>query len=320
MDHGAPLLSRPGVDRVGRETPQAPRFRFVLACAVVGCKIQALLFRAVQGTHAFGLRVAASGQRLFGAMCAEALTLEEKGLLTVRIYDYLPVYRTIGDALHSWEEPWFASRLPMPPARVLVGACGTGREAVALAGRGFRVHAFEPAPEFVAESRRRLGPRAEVVRLSYEELNAIVLDGASLPASELRDARYDAIILGSGSLTHVLDPREQERLLRSLSILCPQGPILASFFCDEESAGDAVSIGRAARVGRRIGRTIAKWRGLRAGSSTRLSYRAHSGFAYTFTPREIELLAQKIGRELAWEQGKMQPFHYATFLPPGRDP
>ena len=50
--------------------------------------------------------------------------------------------------------------------------------------------------------------------------------------------------------------------------------------------------------------------------SQRLSYRPHSGFAYTYTPSEIERMARGVGREVAWEHGDMQPFHYATLLPP----
>jgi SAM-dependent methyltransferase len=232
----------------------------------------------------------------------------------VRIYDSFPDYRDVGDTLYSWEEPWFGARLPPAPAQVLVGACGTGREAVALANRGYRVDAVEPAPEFVAESRRRLGARGRVYRASYEQVSALVLDTPERD-NPLQHARYDAVILGSGSLTHVLDPGDQERILRAIGQLCPDGPILASFFCDSDDAPPPPT-GRALRIGRSVGRWIARMRGLRGTPSDRLSYRAHSGFAYTYTPREVERLGKAVGREVAWEHGQMQPFHYATFLPP----
>jgi hypothetical protein len=143
-----------------------------------------------------------------------------------------------------------------------------------------------------------------------------MLDGKDSLETTPRGARYDAVILGSGSMTHVLDPHEQERVLRSMCRLCPHGPILASFFCEPEEA--PVRTGRATRLGRSIGRALARLRSMPPSHSDRLSYRAHSGFAYTFTPRELEQLASAIGRPLAWENDddQLRPFHYATFLPP----
>ena len=64
-----------------------------------------------------------------------------------------------------------------------------------------------------------------------------------------------------------------------------------------------------------MGRFIRRLRGLSAVPSERLSYRAHSGFAYTYTQGDVERLAHDVGRGIAWEQGDMQPFHYVTFLP-----
>ncbi len=312
MDKIAPVLS--GTDPLDLPAPPSQRPGFVLSALLMLYGIESLLFRTMQALHRFGMRMHLSAQRVFAGLCAEALTVDEKSALTVRIYDSFPDYRSVGDTLYVWEEPWFASRLPPPPARVLVGACGTGREAIALAERGYRVDAVEPAPEFVVESRRRLGTRGQVFRASYEQLSALVLDEAD-GGQPLQRARYDAVILGSGSLTHVLDPREQQRILNAVSVLCPQGPILASFFCENDDAGPPPT-GRAMRLGRRIGRLVGRARRLRDAPSDRLSYRAHSGFAYTYTPREIERLAHGAGREVAWEQGDMRPFHYATFLPP----
>jgi len=314
MDPSTPLLGAQHRDDGGsaqrrRSSPIVP--------ALLGLyKLLATAQRANRATHDFVQRITQSAQRVFGGICSEALTLEEKTRLTIRIYDSYPVYFSVGNDLYAWEEPWFARRLPAAPAQVLVGACGTGREAVALAARGYRVDALEPAPEFVDESRRRLGVRGHVYKLSYEELSAVMLDGKDSLETTPRGARYDAVILGSGSMTHVLDPHEQERVLRSMCRLCPHGPILASFFCEPEEA--PVRTGRATRLGRSIGRALARLRSMPPSHSDRLSYRAHSGFAYTFTPRELEQLASAIGRPLAWENDddQLRPFHYATFLPP----
>jgi hypothetical protein len=48
-----------------------------------------------------------------------------------------------------------------------------------------------------------------------------------------------------------------------------------------------------------------------------VGYKAHSGFAYTYTEREIEALGEHSGRGVAWERQAGRPSHYATFLPPG---
>jgi len=319
MDKLAPVLSGsqplpPPPDPLDLPAPPAARPGVVLSLLLALYGTESLVFRAVEACHRFGRRVHDSSQRVFSGLAAESLTTAEKSALTVRIYDSFPDYRSVGDTLYAWEEPWFGSRLPPAPAHVLVGACGTGREAVALAQRGYRVDAVEPAPEFVLESRRRLGDRGRVFRASYEQVSALVLDTPDRD-SPLQRTRYDAVILGSGSLTHVLEPREQERILRAVSRLCPNGPILASFFCVADDV-EPPRVGRAVRLGRRLGRFVARLRGLKDTPSERLSYRAHSGFAYTYTPREVERLGHAAGRDVAWEEGAMQPFHYVTFLPP----
>lgn len=316
MDKIAPVLMAPPSAEIG-DLPLPPERRpgLVLSALLSLYGVESLCYRGLQATHRFGTRLHHSAQRVVAGLCAEALSTEEKSLLTVRIYDAFPDYFEVGDTLYAWEEPWFAARLPPAPARVLVGACGTGREAVALADRGYRVDAVEPAPDFVVESRRRLGGRGQVFRASYEQLSALLLDRPDSGSNPLQRTRYDAVILGSGSLTHVLEPMEQRRLMRALSQLCPQGPILASFFCDPDDALPPPE-GHALRLGRRLGRLVARARRLRSAPSPRLSYRPHSGFAYTYTPREIERLARSVGREVAWEHGNMQPFHYATLLPP----
>ncbi len=306
------LYGRP---RTVEPAPQAPRVsRLVVGLAVATSRAQAWFVQATQRKFGRLARLGESAQRMFGAVCAEALNGAEKSHLTIRIYDFFPgYYRTMTDQLHPWEEPWFSGRLPPPPARVLVGASGVGREAIVLARRGFRVDAFDPAPDFAAASARALGEGARVFELSYEDLSAIMLEGRQVAGSELAAARYDAVVLGSGSLTHVLDPREQERLLRSSALLCPRGPILASFFGTAEDPPPPQRTGHAVRLGRHLGRMIAALRRMPPAGSDRLSYRPHSGFAYAYTRQEIERLAAAIGRETTWEPAIDGGFQCVTF-------
>jgi len=308
--------------RPSTDPPRPPRgSALALTIATACCRLGAWARRMPGATQGRRMRWWESAQRVLGAVCTEALSREEKSQLTVRIYDFFPgYYRTITDQLHPWEGPWFERRLPVPPASVLVGASGVGREAVVLAQRGYRIDALEPAPDFVAISQRALGDGTPVYPLSYEDLNTLLLDppapGQEPAQHELQNVRYDAILLGSGSLTHVLDPLQQQRLMQACTRLCPTGPILASFFCDDD-AGSKTRVGAATRMGRRIGRALAALRGKPLEGTDRLSYRPHSGFAYTFTPQQVEALASCVGRTVTWEPGTSGGFRCVTLLASG---
>jgi hypothetical protein len=285
----------------------------ILAAAGAWCRVEAFAARHTDlHRQRFLTRVLDSTQRVSGAVWATALSVDEKTQLTVRIYDEAPALKADGNDLFEIESVLFAKHLPPPPARILVGACGSGREAVALAAQGYRIDAFDPAQGCAAESRRRLGGRACVRRLSYEQLSAIVLDGGD--ADPLRQDRFDAVVLGCGSLSHVLDEREQRRLLRALHALCPSGPILASFLWVKEQAA-GTPVGRAVRLGNRIGHALARLRGMPPGDDRHMSYRARRGFAYTFSQREFEDLALAADRRVVWERDGARSSPYATLLP-----
>jgi hypothetical protein len=297
-----------------------PRFSIVLPAAVACWRVQALLLRALTLPRA--RQLIESSQRLAGAMFTECLTIAEKSHLTVRIYDTSLGYNEDNDRLSDWEETWFARRLPVAPARLLVGACGRGREAIALVKQGYQVTAFEPAPALVATSQRHLADRAAVLQLSYEELCASVLDGERLPgkcANRFANERFDAVLLGLGSLSHVLEATQRTRLLHALNVLCPTGPILASFSSKAEAV-PAQSAGRAASIGRCVGRAVAYVRAIPPQEEP-LNYRPHYGFAYSFTAHAIEELAREVGRVVAWDRNDGTRIDYATLLPtatPGR--
>ncbi|HEU5296839.1 MAG TPA: class I SAM-dependent methyltransferase [Burkholderiaceae bacterium] len=314
MDPQASLLRTSEAPAAGSAGARRPRgSRLLLGAAGAWCRFEALLAQQADvRRRAFFTRVLDSVQRVSGAAMGAALNVDEKSELTVMLYDDRPALKADGSDLFEIESALFAKRLPPPPSRILVGACGTGREAVALAAQGYSVDAFDPAPECVAESGRRLAGRGRVERLSYEQLSASVIDGAG--GDGWRHIRFDAVVLGCGSLSHVLDEREQRRLMRALHALCPTGPVIASFlWLEAPSAGPPA--GRAARLGNRIGRTIARLRGMSPCDSRRLSYRARRGFAYTFSQRELEDLALAVGRRVCWERYAARPSPYATFLP-----
>lgn len=136
-----------------------------------------------------------------------------------------PDFRT---ALFTWEEQAFSRVFPKPPARVLVGAAGGGREALALAAQGFAVFAFEPSALVEQIPVDRVEPgQLEVYRARYAELPLVrALDGrrVDLGAGE----PFDAGVIGWGSFSHLASDAERVKLLSDYAALV-RGPVLVSF-------------------------------------------------------------------------------------------
>ncbi|OGQ90376.1 MAG: hypothetical protein A2289_00400 [Deltaproteobacteria bacterium RIFOXYA12_FULL_58_15] len=180
-----------------------------------------------------------------------------------------------------------------------MGAAGSGPEVAYLRDQGYQVDALEPSRDLAERCRRMLGPNGEVVVASYEELSRSVLDGEVVnPAARIANSTYDAVLLGFGSLSHVLDLNERGRLLSSCVRLAPAGPILASFWLAAKSRSPGRA-GRAEHSGRFLGGLIRRVRRLPA-HNARLSFGSWYGFAHSFARDEIEDLAKLIGRGLVW--------------------
>ena len=132
--------------------------------------------------------------------------------------------------LFAFERAAIEETFPPPPASILVGACGGGRELFGLVERGYRIAAaYDPVATFIAALRTdaRLADFAE--RLCVGSHQAI---DSMAPLVELRRAGkpVDAVIVGWASYTHLLGAPRRIEFLRSLRALCPHGPVLLSFF------------------------------------------------------------------------------------------
>lgn len=132
--------------------------------------------------------------------------------------------------LFAFEREAIERAFPAPPAAIVVGACGGGRELFGLLERGYRIAAaYDPVPAFIEALR-------DDPRLSEIEQNLCVgyhQNIASLaPIAELRRSgeTADAIVVGWGSYTHLLRAERRVEFLRALRSLCPRGPVLLSFF------------------------------------------------------------------------------------------
>jgi hypothetical protein len=257
-------------------------------------------------------------RRFLEMVLIEVLTPEEKGRLSRYLFNVFPkapghAVPFWGETLAPWEETWFRRRLPAPPARVLLGACGAGREVVALTKEGFHVDAFDPAPNLVSSTKAAVGNKARILTFGYEELSAAVLDNTSGLASSL-EKYYDAVLLGWGSLTCLMDPTERTRLIRAIDLLCPKGPILASFWCTNGFSPRKPTRRRTERLGQALGVALAKLRGVRSEASSQEYFLAHSGFGHVFAPEEIEQLGATIRRTVIWDSDDTD-YSHVTFVP-----
>jgi hypothetical protein len=239
-------------------------------------------------------------------LLSHGLMSEEREALTVAINQQVTNGGgTARRALFEWEMRWFAEALPKAPASVLLGGAGDGAEALPLRAAGYEVHAFEPAASCLAPLKAAVGPCGSASVLSYQDLLAASL---GKDAQRIAVRRYDAVVLGWNSLSHVLDAETRSQLMRVLARLCPQGPILLSFNLISESEPERKS--RAFELGARAGATLARVRGLpEPEQAERERFWPHSGFVHLFTRAEIDALAKAAGRLASVREG---PFPHAV--------
>lgn len=207
--------------------------------------------------------------------------------LTVQAYDRNPHYLDeTKQELFPWEAAVVSEFFPKPPARILVGACGGGREMGPLAELGYNVAGFDPGPALVAVAGKTVSPE-RLVDLevgTYEDLiaNRSAMDG---------HGPFDAVILGWGSLSHLGVASTRRDLLRKTRSLCPTGPVLLSWVRDDPGATEL-----------RIRKGLAT-----LGIHTRapnIGYTPHGGFSRSYSYQEIfELAAQTDYRVQRFDEG-----------------
>ena len=212
---------------------------------------------------------------------------------------YKPRSGSFRRELFAWEKEVIAKHFPTPPSRVLVGGAGGGREAFALAEQGYQVVAFEPTYDLAAQMREQAQRQSLDVDAyvgNYQVLwkpdASVVAEGSIpvLPASNELGS-FDAILLGWGSLTHVYDPRDRQRLFEVCrEMLAPGGRLLASYFGASRNTNAAP--GRLTR----LKLALRKARGVDPNDC----FYIHAGFGHAFTPEEIEELAHNAGLEVVF--------------------
>ncbi|MBC7790975.1 MAG: hypothetical protein H7Z74_13595 [Anaerolineae bacterium] len=159
---------------------------------------------------------------------------ERRHALTVALFDrqatYAPGGNTFNGGLFDWERELLAHPIVPRSGRILLGGAGGGREIVALRDLGYEVVAFEPAASLA-----RAGADAfsdvhggSLVHASYEDFVRAVR-GERNALSNVVTSPFDALMLGWGSISHVMEDGDRSDILRAMRSAAPNAPLLLSF-------------------------------------------------------------------------------------------
>jgi hypothetical protein len=165
------------------------------------------------------------------AFAPEAVVTCFNDLAYSRDVSYHPESPTFRRGLFAWEERAIATYFPRPPARVLIGGAGGGREVMALAEKGYEVTAFEPSAPLAAAMSCRCAERLniKVYRARYEDMPHLFPARPDAPSMTLEaGSSFDAAVLGWASYSHLRTEAQRIRALCSFRRYV-QGPILLSF-------------------------------------------------------------------------------------------
>jgi hypothetical protein len=156
---------------------------------------------------------------------------------------YRPDSAAFRQGLFDWEEEAVARFFPKPPARVLVGGAGGGREAFALVTAGYSVVAFDPAEGLVRGMRaRNAGKDLRAYCGSYGTLPILTGLGGEARLDLSDEPAFDASIIGWSSFSHLRTDVECVDALQRFARLT-RGPILVSCYPRPSSSVPAAAGG-----------------------------------------------------------------------------
>lgn len=250
-----------------------------------------------------------------GGLLASALNEEELAAVTLALYDRSHTPRPGTAGLREWEADWYSAALPEAPAKILVAAAGGGREVHALREAGYHVDAFEPSPAAFRQLADNAAHSTSIVSgATYEAWVEAVHSArhgadsvdASGPIAHIAATTYDAVILGWGSLSHIMSARQRAAIWAAAD-LTTGGPILASFYMQHRHVA-----GRGERFGRSLGEPIGRLRNLERRQGA-VKFAHWGGFSEPLTFDEVEAVATSLERGTSW--GLRTQWPYVTFHP-----
>ncbi|MFT3775551.1 MAG: nucleotidyltransferase family protein [Minicystis sp.] len=234
--------------------------------------------------------------------------------LTAALYSdqstYLPGGHRFQAGLFPWEKRVIDGDCFPRSGRALVGAAGAGREMMALVERGFEVVAFDPCQPFVDAARTVAPPgRATVVQASYADLVDAANGRGGPLAGAVAGGPFDAVVLGWGSLSHVMPSSARSDLLRAVRAVAPRAPVLASFALEPEKAQPLTGKGRVRDGLRRA------FAALRAPGVSEVGdhFFPNTGFFSYLGSDEVVRLAWEAGYEVPLFEDA--PYAHAVFVP-----
>ena len=211
-------------------------------------------------------------------MASDQVLMEFNALAYQKDSTYVPGAEQFRHHLFAWESATLRAHFPVAPARLLVGGAGGGREAFALAERGYDIVAFEPAAELAAGMADKASTSSvRVFRGRYETLPD--LDPARSGAAEgnLRAlAPFDGAVMGWGSFSHLMSEESRIRALESMAAVV-DGPIMVSFLAFRRSGETAGRLNRRNDV-----------------------FSAFIGYYHVSSPAELRRLAGAAGLEICY--------------------
>lgn len=224
---------------------------------------------------------------------------------------YLPGGNRFEAGLFDWEEQALLDPEMPRSGRILVAACGAGRELLALQKRGFHVFGFDPCAPFVRAAKTVLDPaRAQVYQASYEAfVHAAQSESGDFHTALSAFAPIDAIIFGWGSFSHVLPEFCRLELLRASKRIAPKACLLLSFSMELEPNPSKGGKGRARDALRSVFRAL----GAPGPSEDGDHFYPEGGYLANLRKDEIYLLAHKAGYRVAWLNPS--PYPHALLVP-----
>lgn len=255
--------------------------------------------RALLAADRVASRVASWREAMRDELLLAFIPPEHRSALTAAMYENQHTYRPGGQhfsrGLFSWEARFVESPRFPRKGRILIGAAGAGREMVALLDRGYSVTAFDPCASFIESAAPLVRDKpAKLLCGSYEDLMRATEGERSPLTSLLEEPPFDAVILGWGSLSHVLPSSSRRSLLRALKLVAPNAPVLASFVLRTEDAMGTESKGRA----RDALRTLFTLLGAPGTSEVGDYFYLNTGFFSYLTSEELSRIAFEAGYEV----------------------
>jgi len=139
--------------------------------------------------------------------------------------------RMATEGLYPFEQRAISRYFLTPPGTVLIGAAGSGREALALARQGYGVVAFEPIRPLATSLAKTCGALPiESLIGRYQDLPIVRSVSNRSATIDLRSRpSFSAAILSSRSISHLRSDQHCIATLRHFGELT-HGPILVSWF------------------------------------------------------------------------------------------